>query len=155
MNYKAVEVIWIFLADTRTDRHTDTRTDRGVPRGPRGPKNMNNLINNSHSKFVWDQNIDMKISLPFAECRAGWIGYDGADFSCASSQVGFQCRSCSHGFKEKLAKPLKWEIFSFLERFKGCRSSLFFPCQCQWPALKKAVAYLCGGEGASWCWSVG
>ena len=27
MNYKAVEVIWIFLVDTPTDRHTD----RGVP----------------------------------------------------------------------------------------------------------------------------
>ena len=37
MNYKAVEVIWIFLADGRTH----TRTDRGVPRGPRGPKNTN------------------------------------------------------------------------------------------------------------------
>ena len=45
MNYKAVEVIWIFLADGHTDGHTDTRTDRGVPRGPRGPKkNYRSLI---------------------------------------------------------------------------------------------------------------
>ena len=27
MNYKAVEVIWIFLADRRTDPHTDRRTE--------------------------------------------------------------------------------------------------------------------------------
>ena len=34
MIYEAVEVIWIFSADTRTHGPTD----RGVPRGPRGPK---------------------------------------------------------------------------------------------------------------------
>ena len=36
MNYKAVEVIWIFLADGRTDGPTD----RVVPRGPRGTYKM-------------------------------------------------------------------------------------------------------------------
>ena len=46
MNYKAVEVIWIFGADTRTDPHTDGQTDRGVPRGPRGPKNIAHVGSN-------------------------------------------------------------------------------------------------------------
>ena len=36
MIYKAVEVIWIFLAGGRTNGLTDI----GVPRGPRGPKNI-------------------------------------------------------------------------------------------------------------------
>ena len=40
MIYKAVEVIWIFFADTRTDTHTD----RGVPRDPRGPKKDEGVI---------------------------------------------------------------------------------------------------------------
>ena len=45
MNYKTVEVIWIFLGDGRIHGYTDTRTDRGVPRGPRGPKkNYRSLI---------------------------------------------------------------------------------------------------------------
>ena len=35
MIYKAVEVIWIFFADGRTDG----LTNEGVPRGPREPKN--------------------------------------------------------------------------------------------------------------------
>ena len=36
MIYKALEVIQIFLADGRTDR----QANEGVPRGPRGPKNL-------------------------------------------------------------------------------------------------------------------
>ena len=37
MNYKTVEVIWIFLADGRTGR--DGRTEiEGSIKGPRGPK---------------------------------------------------------------------------------------------------------------------
>ena len=35
MIYRAIQLIQIFLAHERTDG----RTDKGVPRGPRGPKN--------------------------------------------------------------------------------------------------------------------
>ena len=54
MNYKAVEVIWIFGADGRTDPHTD----RGVPRGPRGPKK--DFLQKSAEKtaFLRDTNQD-------------------------------------------------------------------------------------------------
>ena len=42
MIYKALEVIYIFGADERTNGRTngrtDERTDEGVLRGPRGPK---------------------------------------------------------------------------------------------------------------------
>ena len=40
MIYKALEVILIFGADGRTGERTNGRTDEGVLRGPRGPKNM-------------------------------------------------------------------------------------------------------------------
>ena len=36
MNYRAIQLIQIFLADGRTDE----RTNEGNPRGPRGPKNI-------------------------------------------------------------------------------------------------------------------
>ena len=45
MNYKAVEVIWIFSADGRAGGRTDGRTDiEGSIRGPRGPKNVSNFV---------------------------------------------------------------------------------------------------------------
>ena len=47
MVYKALEVIQIFLAGGRTDG----RTNEGVPRGPRGPKNG---IYNQDFCRVWD-----------------------------------------------------------------------------------------------------
>ena len=72
MNYKAVEVIWIFSADTRTDG----QTDRGVPRGPRGPKKsiyrVNAVLPVNKAATVWAER-NKKNKLENVGFSYGWL----------------------------------------------------------------------------------